>query len=362
MRVSMLPAGAALLLAGLITGCASTGDPTPASEGTSTITSTATAVAVAPEPTPRPTPKPTVEPTPAPAQLPSPEPMAMLWEAHGPVTDKTSTTYIAINPTDGNIWVGIPFENRFWIISPDGTYLESWGEGGKGPGQFDFSDHAQKPDGFTPIAFAPDGSFVIGDTGNNRVQLFDPQRKFIREWGSFGTDDGEFVQIVSIATDGTTVYVGDGDHYNIQAFDMNGTYQRTIGEEGGFSSVAIGTDGRIVATNTSNLANNLPALAIFDPDGSQVSVTVLPVSSADALQPVIDAAGNVYVSLEQDTYPWTPKGVVQFDPDGHVVRMFEGGSDFNGVSPDGSTLYAARGIQLDSTQWEFVRAFALTGQ
>jgi NHL repeat len=353
MTLSKRTTGATLALAVLLAGCASSSGATEPSSEPVAATTTA--------PTPTSAPSPTPDPTPTPAPLPSAQPMAMLWEAHGPVTEKTSTTFIAINPTDGNIWVGIPFENLFWIFSPDGEYLESWGESGTGHGQFDFSDHQPNPDGFTPIAFAPDGSFYVGDTGNNRVQRFDADRAYVTEWGSFGTGDGKFVQITSIATDGSTVYVGDGDHYNIQAFDTDGTYLRTIGEEGGYSSVAVGADGRIIATNPSNPLRNPPALKIFSPDGSEISTVVLRVPSADALQPAVDGAGNIYVNLERNEFPWTPEGVVQFDPDGQVIRVFEGGGDFVGVSPDGETLYAGRGIQLDTTQWELIRAYSLTG-
>jgi len=355
MRVSRLTTGAALAIALLLAACASDGEPTP----TNTLASATPPAATTAAPTSTPTSTP--EPTATPVPLPPAQPTSLLWEAHGPVTRETSTAYLAINPLDGNIWVGIPYENRFWIVSPSGKYIESWGEAGKGPGQLDLIDHSLNPNGFTPIAFAPDGSFVVGDTGNNRVQLFDAHRQFVREWGSFGSDDGEFVQIVSIATDGTIVYVGDGDHYNIQAFDMDGSYLRTIGKAGSYNSVAVGLDGRILAANTANRAGHPPALAIFDPDGSIVSTTSLSVQSADAIQPVLDAEGNIYVNLEQNSYPWTPMGVVQFDPNGRVVQVFEGGGDFIAVSPDGQTLYAGHGIQLDTTQWTSIRAFSLAG-
>jgi len=356
MRVPRPTTHAALILTAILAACSANGDPSPAASPPPPTTAATPAAA-----SPTPAAALTGAPSPTPIALPSAQPVSQLWESHGPVTDRTSTTYIAVNPVDGTVWVGVPFENRFWILSPDGEYLESWGEGGTGPGQFDFSDHAQNPDGFTPIAFAPDGSFYVGDTGNNRVQRFDADRAYVAEWGSFGTDDGQFVQITSIATDGSTVYVGDGDRYDIQAFDTDGTYLRTIGEAGGYSSVAVGADGRIIATNPSNPPGNLPALTIFSPDGGEVSTTVLGMPSTDALQPAVDGAGNIYVNLERNEFPWTPEGVVQFDPDGQITRVFEGGGDFVGVSPGGETLYAGRGIQLDTTQWTFVRAFSLTG-
>ena len=312
-------------------------------------------------PTPKPAAIPTQAPAATPAPLPSPSAIELLWEAHGPVTSMTSTAYVAINPVDGNVWVGVPFENLFWIFSPDGEYLESWGKAGAGPGQFDFSDHAQNPNGFTPIAFAPDGSFVVGDTGNNRVELFNAQRAFVRKWGEFGTADGQFVQIDSIATDGTTVYVGDGDHYNIQAFDMQGTYLRTFGGDGGFSCVSVDAEGRVHATNPENPGGATQALAIFGPDGAEVARTSLAFPSAWAVQLAVDDAGNSFVPLEQDGFPFAGRGVVRLDAAGEVTGMWEGGGDFIAVSPEGDAIYVTKGINLDTSQWTFVRKYALPG-
>ena len=275
------------------------------------------------------------------------------------MTDRTSTAYIAINPLDGNVWVGVPFENLFWIFSPDGEYLESWGKAGTGDGEFDFSDHAQNPDGFTPIAFAPDGSFYVGDTGNSRVQMFDADRNYVGQWGSFGSSDGHFVQIVSIATDGTAVYVGDGERYDIQAFDAQGSYLRAFGADGGFALVAVDGDGRVHATNPGHGVASANGMAIFDADGTEITFTQLGRIGVEATQLTVDAAGNSYVPLEFDHYPWTEQGIVQLDPSGSVEAVWEGGGDFLDVAPDGGTLYATRGIQLDTQQWTFVRKYAL---
>jgi hypothetical protein len=357
-RPETLPLIALLALTAVPAACGGSADQ--ASDPTATQSAgTATAAQATATPAPSPTATPTPVPTPVP--LPSAQPTSILWEAHGPVTDKTSTAYVAIDPKDGNVWVGIPFEDRFWIFSPEGAYLESWGGPGTGPGQFDFSDHAQNPSGFTPIAFAPDGSFYVGDTGNHRVQGFDTDRQFVREWGRFGADDGEFVQIDSIATDGTTVYVGDGDHYDIQAFDTQGTYLRTFGGDEGYSVVAVDEEGRVHATNPANPLGAPKAMAIFEPDGSEVSRTVLAQESPEAVQLGVDAAGDSFVPLELDHYPWTEQGVVEIDSAGRVVGMWEGGGDFLAVDPDGRSIYITRGIQLDSTQWTFVRKYALAG-
>ena len=265
---------------------------------------------------------------------------------------------VAIDPVTGNLWVAVPFESQYWIFSPKGKYLGSWGESGHGPGQFDFSDHAQNPDGFGAIAFAPDGSFYVGDTGNHRVQAFDAKRRFVRQWGTFGTDDGQFVQVNSLATDGKTVYVGDGERHDIQAFDSAGTFIQAFGSDSGYDFLALALDGRIHATNPQNTVGAPMAMAVFGPDGTLQSTTDLSDTGGMPAWVAVDGAGNSYVSIELDHFPWTARGIVEIDTSGQVVRTFEGGGgDTVAVTSEGDTIYATRGIQLDGTQWTDVRAF-----
>ena len=118
-----------------------------------------------------------------------------------------------------------------WILSPSGKFLESWGTPGSGAGQIKLLDNAPHPDPVGSIAFRPDGGFYLGDVGNYRIEQFDAQAALHPPvGGTFGTDDAEFLpQIVGVVTDGTTVYVVDGDRSDIQAFDANGKHLRTFG-------------------------------------------------------------------------------------------------------------------------------------
>ena len=263
-RALVLLAAAATALG----GCSSTGASAPAAAsvlttapGTPASTASTLSASIAPSPGAAPTPivTPSVPPLPA---------LPLLWKSTGP---KSATQYsfqaLAVVPGTGMVWATVPFENRFEIYSPAGKYLESWGTGGTGDGQFDLSDHQQSPSGFGAIAFAPDGSFYVGDNGNRRVQKFDAARDFVKAWGKFGHGDGQFAQITSVATDGKTVYVGDGDRGDIQAFDANGTYLRTY--TGGFAAfIAVDGAGHLYATNPST---GSPAVAKFDSTGKEIA-------------------------------------------------------------------------------------------
>ena len=43
------------------------------------------------------------------------------------------------------------------------------------------------------LAFDQKGDLYVADTGNSRVLKFDPGGKFLMQWGSQGTSDGQFV-------------------------------------------------------------------------------------------------------------------------------------------------------------------------
>jgi streptogramin lyase len=83
-------------------------------------------------------------------------------------------------PTDvawdsqGNIYISDGYVNsRVAKFDKNGDWVTSFGEPGKGPGQFN-----------TPHAIAIDDkdNVYVGDRGNQRVQVFDTDGKYLREW------------------------------------------------------------------------------------------------------------------------------------------------------------------------------------
>ncbi len=75
---------------------------------------------------------------------------------------------------DGSLYISDGYGNaRVHKFSSDGRHLMSWGEAGAGPGQFHI------PHG---IAVGPDGTVVVADRENSRLQFFSPDGQFLREW------------------------------------------------------------------------------------------------------------------------------------------------------------------------------------
>lgn len=75
---------------------------------------------------------------------------------------------------DGNTFISDGYINsRVAKVDKDGNWLKSWGDRGKEPGQFN-----------TPHSIATDaaGNVYVADRGNHRIQVFDGEGKFLRQF------------------------------------------------------------------------------------------------------------------------------------------------------------------------------------
>jgi DNA-binding beta-propeller fold protein YncE len=71
--------------------------------------------------------------------------------------------------------------------------------------------------------------FVSDGYGNARVAKFDGDGKFIKSWGSRGTEPGQFDAPLSIAADlHGNLYVADRGNKRIQVFDGDGVFKSRI--------------------------------------------------------------------------------------------------------------------------------------
>ncbi len=119
---------------------------------------------------------------------------------------------------DGNIWLvdaGLHIARKH---SPDGNVLLTLGtEGVHG----EDGSHFNKP---TDIAFASNGDIFVADGYNNsRIAHFDKSGKFIKSWGTMGTEPGRFSIPHAIAIDSRDrIYVADRNNVRVQVFDTSG--------------------------------------------------------------------------------------------------------------------------------------------
>ncbi len=158
----------------------------------------------------------------------------LLWDSQGdPDRPLDHPAALAIDP-DGHVWVADTFNHGYQIFSTDGTHIENWGTPGTEPGQFNFQPTANMdPLPAGGIAFEPDGSFYVADSGNARVQKFGPDRALLFGWGVKGEGDGQFLFPTGVAIDPNgRVYIADALRNDIQVFTAGGAFLDVIGSFG----------------------------------------------------------------------------------------------------------------------------------
>jgi len=85
------------------------------------------------------------------------------------------------------------------------------------------------------VAWDKAGNIYVADGmgTNNRVAKFDKDGRFIRHWGSTGTQNSQFQGVKALAVDAQgDVYVADVGNKRIQVFDGDGTFKRQFANVG----------------------------------------------------------------------------------------------------------------------------------
>lgn len=179
--------------------------------------------------------------------------------------------------------------------------LKVWGSNGSGEGQF-----------IAPrdLAIGPDGSIYVADSGNHRIQLFDPEGNFLVSWGSEGAGPGQFSEPwgIAVGPEGT-VYVADTWNHRLQAFSRTGEFlwqtgtffnaqgnaQESPGNFWGPRDIAVDAQGSLYVTDTGN-----KRVQKFSPNGEFIQLWggggIVPGAFEEPVGIAIDSQGNIYVA------------------------------------------------------------------
>jgi DNA-binding beta-propeller fold protein YncE len=152
----------------------------------------------------------------------------------------------------GDVWVTDNGDHQVMKFTRDGKLLMTLGIKGKaGTDNKTFN----RP---TDIAFAKNGDFYVSDGyGNSRVVKFSKEGKYLLDWGKKGTKPGEFNTPHSVALDSKgTVYVSDRENNRIQIFDPNGKFLRQWTHLGATQSIFITPQDQMwIITHRDNIEN-----------------------------------------------------------------------------------------------------------
>jgi len=178
-------------------------------------------------------------------------------------------------------------------IAANGSVISGWGGHGSKPGQFWFTPTNPDLNVHGSIAVGPDGKVYVSDSVNNRVEVFDPDGGFIRQFGAFGRAPGQFIDPFDLSADAAgDVYVVDDNLMRLSKFSPDGTFVWLADKstdplmDGHGHGATLDGAGRIVLGN-----DDSGKIVIVSPDGAVVDSFAV----GDACDATQDRAGNVYV-------------------------------------------------------------------
>ena len=150
--------------------------------------------------------------------------VASIKRGAGPFNRPTS---VALAPS-GEIYVSDGYGNaRVHKFSAEGRLLQSWGEPGTGPGQFNL------PHG---ICVDKRGLVYVGDRLNDRIQVFSSDGEFITQWtdiprpNDLWLDQKEALFVAGLGLPPTPTSKGSLSHVSI--YSLEGTLLARLGGEG----------------------------------------------------------------------------------------------------------------------------------
>ncbi|KAA3639751.1 MAG: hypothetical protein DWP92_04215, partial [Armatimonadetes bacterium] len=242
---------------------------------------------------------------------------AFAWGFRGTKTEPGSINFawdVAIQPGTGRVFVANRESHEIEVFEGNGDYVTRWGVRGPADGEFEF------PQG---VAFAPDDTLVVTDSGNGRVQRFTIDASGTGTFSeAFGTDGSgapgnlNLPAGIDVAEDGT-VWVADTRNDRIQSYDPDTATWTVYANASGLTTFSLPWDVTVAPDDTIWVADSgrnrivkmmTDGTSLFEASGPDMGATALnsPSSIAFGIDGIIyvsDIWNNRIIKLDENPDP-----------------------------------------------------------
>jgi len=132
-------------------------------------------------------------------------------------------TSLAYDPVGQLLYAAETHAHRVLVLDKNANLIRSFGERGKGNGQFNFPTHIT----------ITGNHLLVNDTLNFRIQVFDLDGTYVSQFGQHGDSEGYFAQPKGVGLDSFGhVYVAESVFNRIQVYAMDGEFLLGFGRPG----------------------------------------------------------------------------------------------------------------------------------
>lgn len=135
---------------------------------------------------------------------------------------------LVLAPNDVVYVVNRSYENRgdgvrITMCTLNEEFIREFGSDGEGDGQFVWP---------TSLALDDNGNVYVADEWLNRISIFDKDGKFLSKWGTPGSGDGQLNKPAGMAISHGSLLLTDSANSRVQRFSLDGKYQGQFGGPG----------------------------------------------------------------------------------------------------------------------------------